>query len=177
MNIPNLPTDNLYKFIAIAGIIIAIFPCFLLYNNVQELLIQAINNQTEVNVLNIETDYLNKELKHLENQTTILENDMQKKGLEKEEVIFLHDETQKLYETHKEIELKTKELKIKLEQTKNKDELHKFLVEQYRKFRFLTYILIFLGSFLSVCGFYCWYRKLQVYQDKFFKEMKNGKTL
>ncbi|MCX6808015.1 MAG: hypothetical protein NTZ80_04470 [Patescibacteria group bacterium] len=68
MNIPSLPTDNLYKFLALSGLALVILPTFLVARSVDTL-----NN--EVDLIQIESSGVSFEAKLLETEAAELHED------------------------------------------------------------------------------------------------------
>jgi hypothetical protein len=58
MNLPSLPTDNLYKFLALSGLFIVLFSFIFPMKRVGELKLKASEIITQAEVLRIEIDDL-----------------------------------------------------------------------------------------------------------------------
>ncbi len=71
------PTDNLYKFCAITGLIIIIIPTYFTYSQIDKLQLEIIDLETEANVLNVETEQLEKEASQYGNELQKKEKDLQ----------------------------------------------------------------------------------------------------
>ena len=65
MNIPNFPTDNLYKFVAVAGLVLAGYSAFFAYQQVWELKLQILRTETEEKVVDQEMRMMGKSLDRL----------------------------------------------------------------------------------------------------------------
>lgn len=120
MNLPNIPTDNLYKFIAISGLAIFLFGLYLFNSTQSELLL-------EINRLKLEQEILQ-----------LSNDDFNKKSLDSLE--FNHQ---------------AQILQKKVDQ----------LPKTYKGYLTLT----FLGFLISIFGFFQWYHKLQIHQNKIVK--------
>jgi hypothetical protein len=77
MDMPNLPTDNLYKFIALSGVLIFITIIVLMYSTMSNLSDETTKLETEVGELNFgillserKMDLIKNELKQLDKETT-----------------------------------------------------------------------------------------------------------
>lgn len=158
MDILKIPTDSLYKFFAITGIIMIIMPSVFLDNEVQELILESYNLKIESEILGIERDYLIEETTLLKEQIDILESDELNPEKERE----LLDETKRLREL-------TKQAEIKIVEIENKLELHSILGDRLKILLRELRILIIAGIILMFFGFYFWYIRVQVYQDGLIK--------
>ena len=58
MNLPSLPTDNLYKFLALSGLVIVLFSFIFPMKRIGELKLKSLEIKTQAEVLRIEVDYL-----------------------------------------------------------------------------------------------------------------------
>ncbi|MFH1315373.1 MAG: hypothetical protein ABIH67_03175 [Candidatus Uhrbacteria bacterium] len=146
MNIPNLPTDNLYKFIALVGVVVLLAASYFPIIKARELRLAMIEIEGKIKSLEIEVQYLQDINKKLEpNESTGDRN--------KEELL---DKAYKL-------KMKNEELRT----NSKKVEVIGIDYECIRKIQ--TYGMIF-GFILSAFGFFLWYFKIQKYQDKQLKK-------
>lgn len=179
MEIPNIPTDNLYKFKAISGIALIIFILTSIlylqkdkYSNLIEIAkesdfykidslrtsdsiyyynaILAIEKISFLQKYNIQYDSISKR-KPILNQPSI----------DKVERILLIE--QKIKELKNKIVLKKTQINVKSKTENSKELLLKII------YVFLFALLIF-GIFLSSSGFYQWYNRTQKYYDKKLKK-------
>lgn len=141
MNFPNLPTDSLYKFCALAGLIVTTLSIVLPNIALHNLTLELIKTNGEIKVLEAESQHFkdagNKDSLSPEEKTNLLE--------------------------------KSKELEIKLIQLKSKNDAENFLNEQTQHWRSIAFFGAFLGVILIATGFILWYRKVQKYQDIILK--------
>jgi hypothetical protein len=146
MNFPNLPTDNLYKFCALAGLIATILSIVLPNIALHNLNLELIKTNGEIKVLEAESRHFkaaeNKDNLSPEEKTNLLE--------------------------------KSKELEIKLIQLNSKNDAENFLTAQARHWRSIGFFGVFLGVLLVATGFILWYRKVQIYQDMILKKEAGG---
>ena len=167
----NIPTDSLYKFMAISGIILIIVPLVFMYNYYNKLLVETYNNSLEVDILEIEAKHLREDVLSLEEGVNDFESRVGIKGnLIANENVLIKIEASNLSEITKSIDTKNKELEIKLIKTKNRLEINSVLRNNTKILLFLGKIFGVLGSILTVAGFSLWYYKIQIYQDKILKE-------
>jgi hypothetical protein len=152
MNLPSLPTDNLYKFLALSGLFIVLFSFIFPMNRIGELELKSLEINTQAEVLRIEIDYL-------KTDTTIWGK---KAKLDPEETVLIRKRT-------REAEIKAAELKGKMEQI----EVLRKEVLFYWKFLRITY---FLGTAISLVGFCLWYILVQRPNDILLrKQVKKDK--
>lgn len=136
MNLPNIPTDNLYKFMALTGILIIVLSSTLFIvkgNRTQE-----INQELKKLGSLIDSELSNKELVilRLKNDETFKKN-------------YKADNSISVYEA---------------ETTKLLEEL-KLILKDKPTYRLIALVFGFLGITLSLFGFKLWYEKVQKYQD------------
>jgi hypothetical protein len=146
---PSLPTDNLYKFISISGILLLIFCGHLHWNTRQNLLQNIENLEAEVDVLSFQHNTLSDDLKKIE-------------GSIYKQKTNSPIEDPKIKEQSKiqnEILVKAILLKGKLKS------IRRVAKDSENLFFFSTFIGI-IGVFLSILGFCNWYYKIQVHLDK-----------
>ncbi len=137
MNILQPPTDSLYKFMAVSGLLIICFSVIWPELRIYELEQQSIQLKGEVNILRIETNNLNKDVER-HNKDKSIETLIEKQRLQE----------------------------IKLEQLKTKAELGQLAVTNTRRMNRILYIGAALGLTLSFFGFILWYWRVQIWQDK-----------
>lgn len=191
MDIPALPTDNLYKFMAISGVLIAMFFSLILIYSMY--IIETKNLEIDNNINNIdinieifkksseiETNYIN----------DLVENLKQKSELAK--TIYKNLNTRELIKDYNEY-LKDKEkinemiykVKLKLEDNNNKLKFeiqkNKSFIEELKKMANFFIILsiicflgIILGIYLAIKGFSLWKTRLQDYLDKNIKKINSN---
>lgn len=106
MQIPKIPTDNLYKFLSLAGIIILIFSIVYPKYLIRQLTDSINKNTTSIGLTKIETEYLIGKVKILKESTEKSRNELKKYNYEKnlEKIIDvkklkedLHDEKHRDY--------------------------------------------------------------------------------
>jgi hypothetical protein len=153
MDISKFPTDNLYKFLAIFGLVIQI----LMFWYYDKIVSEAVTLQTEILA---DTDFINgkkhssldliEQLEELNNKAHIKNRDSI--------INLIVTENKKLAVYKDELSLAEKKRVILDEK---KDYVHMWL-----KF---AYVINAIGLILMVAGFLLWYHKLQKYQDIIIK--------
>jgi len=163
MQLPNLPTDNLYKFIAISGLLLiflsTVLPLWLIHNMELEL----IETEEERDFISYELEILNNEIKLLEKQEEFLQalSSNTKRDLTK----LNNKETKDIGKA----EQKTIDIRKELMKSKIKSEKLSYLVSEITKLKLVIFIGNFIGIMFTSYGFSLWYRRLQKYQDEIIK--------
>lgn len=62
MNIPHFPTDNLYKFVAVAGLILAGYCAFFAYQHVLDIKLQKARAETEEDIIRLEIEQIERDV-------------------------------------------------------------------------------------------------------------------
>jgi hypothetical protein len=139
----NLPTDNLYKFLAISGLIITLFSFYYPFQKLHELQFLMIEIPSEAELLEFQNQYLRGRVNYLE------ERHKKEEDLSKKQAIY--DDSYK-----SEIELK----KILVNIESNKKKLSVLLIE-HQIYKGVSIIGVIFGVLLMVFGFRWWYQKIQ----------------
>jgi hypothetical protein len=170
MNIFQPPTDSLYKFMAVAGLLILGFSMIWPELRLYELEKQTVQLMGEVNILKIETDHLKESTPILVRDTSAIETTTETaKGHGRatkaettpgttREQLGRKAQTEELTE-------KNHLLQIKLEQIRTKAELGRLATTDTKRVNRVLYMGVILGLVLSLFGFILWYRKVQRWQD------------
>ena len=154
MNIPTIPTDNLYKFLSLSGISAAV--------------VLIVSFQFSQNDIQIKVAELSGLMRLLENQTSRF-NEMNKN------FDHIHIDEMAELERHKKDFNQREENIIKLQNEIEKQlEIVRALQAQFNSLKEIYFILIPTFIFQSILGFILWYHKLQKYQDVI---LKNKATL
>jgi len=146
MNLPNLPTDNLYKFVALVGVVILIGASYFPIVKAREYQLSMVKLEGQLRLLNLELEYLKEKATHLK-------SDQDNTG---------HNRTELIYEAH--------QLKMKHEKLKTKSEELRVLELDYVFFSSMQRIGMLMGILTGILGFSLWYFKIQRYQDRQLKK-------
>ena len=141
MHMPSLPTDNLYKFLAVSGLVIFIFSQVLPVIRISEIRMKLVEVRTQSNILKVLSEELEEDIAIWKNKTSLTpeEKDSFRKRLI-------------------EIRIKTAELRGRFEQVES---LNRDL--DYLMILFWGGLLIGVG--ISVLGFLAWYFIVQKPND------------
>ena len=168
-NIKDLPTDNLYKFMAIFGMLLIILP-FLLFPTIQNYKYRIIDLTTKAALKDNELKELEKIVKQVEDKTSQLNKEEHIKNYENE---FDVNKSREVNEVEKTVKDVFKKIEIgEIESINLNNELKK-VVADFNYFAILIYIIkVFpiIGFIISIIGFYLWYNKNQKYLDIIIKK-------
>jgi hypothetical protein len=137
MELPMLPTDNLYKFLALSGLVMLVLSFTFPRNMVDELELKAVESETNINLLAFDVSVLKDDVDAAEKKPKLAE-----------------DGIQKLSERQRQLEVKT--LQVGGERAKLN-----VLVKQLRFAMSLSIIGSVLGFVLADIGFWLWYMRVQ----------------
>jgi cell division protein FtsB len=169
VNLPQFPTDNLYKFIALSGVAIIILSMY--FPNMLALQYYEADAKLdlEIHKAKAELDFSKKEVKTLEQ---IVDNynfgkTEENSRLEgKLSLFYSREEIKKKYERLNEL---IKEADIKDAEIQKLQSHVKTLWTLHRRILYVSYASDFLGWLLAFFGFYLWYKRVQIYHDKILK--------
>ncbi len=203
MELPSLPTDNLYKFIALSGIalvIVSMLPFFHRY----KLQVEIIRLEGDTDVLERQTQWtvadvneLKKEVATLLDETYKLEGRVDKlmetqasdkdsvvntgetsSGIRKELLTEVKDQIKQRLEIIEERLLEIEEINRKHEietaNIKAKILEHEYLKRMINMESKVGCAGLVSGLFLAIIGFTLWYKRLQVPQDLIIKQKVKG---
>jgi len=146
VNIPNLPTDNLYKFIALVGVVVLLAASYFPIIKARELRLAKIEIEGQMRLLEIEVQHLQDTSKQLGSNETIGD-------CNREELVG-----------------KAYKLKMKNEEIKTNSKKVEVIGIDYELIRKIQVAGMILGFILSAFGFFLWYFRIQKYQDKQLKK-------
>ena len=168
-NIKDLPTDNLYKFMAIFVMLLIILP-FLVFPTIQNYKYRIIDLTTKAALKDNELKELEKIVKQVEDKTSQLNKEEHIKNYENE---FDVNKSREVNEVEKTVKDVFKKIEIgEIESINLNNELKK-VVADFNYFAILIYIIkVFpiIGFIISIIGFYLWYNKNQKYLDIIIKK-------
>ena len=139
MTLPTPPTDNLYKFIAIAGMVLLITSIVVINVNSHDLILKILNTDKTILVLEEKLDQLEEVMSLLQTSGSLEEIKIAKDTFSRYLVEFA--------EIGAEIEI------------------DKFLSKEFKRNFVYLKVLLYIGSIFAVLGFLLWYLKLQRFLD------------
>jgi hypothetical protein len=137
MSIPSLPTDNLYKFMALAGLVMIALSTYYPMQRISDLELKQVSTNTGIGLAQLEADEISKEVSRLEKKKTpdhAAVHSLDFRQLQSQQtVVRLHG----LMETQQ------------------------VLLAQLRRMLILGGIGLIVGTVLSWYGFRLWYERVQ----------------
>lgn len=160
MNPITLPTDNLYKFMAIAGILMIGSVAFFTENQVANIEKSIIAHETQAETHKIRTDFLEKKIniyayEKLKSHQKAIESFNQISEVRNKTEAYL-DESHLLRE---ELAKLSGNLKIT-----------KYMNERLIRLQPFLLFYFFFGHILATIGFILWYLRIQKFEDKKIKQ-------
>jgi hypothetical protein len=172
MNLIQPPTDNLYKFLAISGLLLIGFAVVFPFTKLMDLKRMTVELSGEVSKLKVESQLISKELDRQEKESKALldlfEEKTEQKSFwkqDKQYVTFVVEEIRRQREKASEVGDKNDLVLIKLEEIKTKDALLNELRRQMKILMIAANIVMFLGFCAAILGFKLWFEKIQRPQD------------
>ena len=177
MTIPNLPTDNLYKFISLFGLTRVVLYFFLNYKNDFELQNTTAELSYEADIISFEIDKANDERKSwinnvaelcktkacdcqiTERESFYISVTYGKKDCNSQQIV---DEIKRLQDF---IKIDPQRLRSKLDLIKAKKNLIERKKETYNNQSDKLYNLFIVGVIMSILGFFFWFIRVQKFQD------------
>lgn len=165
MEIPQLPTDSLYKFFAVAGVTISLFfAYFAIQKNIEldkltaDTSIKVALNMTESAIYKQKIDYLKEllENRYEDSKGATLSKDSRGIVYTNSDIIALKTDINNRFD------------KSRLESTKN-DKLfkkHEELMTSYKIIIPVCYIFFVIGIVIAGIGLYCWKKRIQDLEDE-----------
>jgi len=161
MQIPSLPTDNLYKFLAIAGLVIIVLSVVGPWSRYEQLTPKTIEVETQVSTHK-------REIVSVESAIMRTEEELKKAKTQKERELLLA--------RAEELQKQKRQLQIMISEIAGKRTLLQHLQERVALYFVVgTYSLVF-GVIVSIVGFVLWYRRVQRYQDGILKQQHKALT-
>lgn len=161
--LPNLPTDNLYKFMALSGILLSITSYVLFFSVFHFVLDNSLELRIDQNKLKFDQNILNNELDLLNRETSIAATLVEKGDIDTIESSQLIAKIQKemlsIFEKSKSVDLSLSnfDARASVIDIYNKEE--NLAIDVMKFFSCFGFLISFLGFIL-------WYAKLQRYQDQ-----------
>ncbi|HFG2121887.1 TPA: hypothetical protein ACGF9M_003801 [Vibrio cholerae] len=190
---PNLPTDNLYKFIALSGVFLFGFALYFITVKSEQISTKIYITDAEDTVqLNVKNKILNREVSELSlkveeyKKSSDMYSEKINEFIGKDIVNFKKEDVDKMkklmseFKEHQsggeEIENIIQELKAKIDESeyikakvKLANEHTSKKIKELDEYRKYAMFLLFFSSLMAYGGFQAWYLKLQRYQDQIVK--------
>lgn len=182
LNLPTPPTDNLYKFISIFGLILAILGVFYIETKSLELNQEIYNLEREKNVFNLEQtkierkrNYLKDKIDDFNRKADIKSNPIINDSIiswnriisGSKELTSESNDISTLIEGLQEVEIEIEKKQVEIN---SNESIIQLKTNQDEKIFEIIDVLIPIGIILSFFGFVLWYDKSQKFQDEILKE-------
>ena len=157
MNLPTIPSDNIYKFLCFTGLTMIVVSYIYINSYSEKLHEKTFELKVQIKITDSNKPILDHMLTTLERKT---------------EVLLLEIEEAKYFELLNDHLSYLKEYqKFKIEDIRQVHELENidFLIENYRSLKIRHIIILFVGIFLIGFGGYYWYFRVQKYTDEKLK--------
>jgi hypothetical protein len=165
MTLPIPPSDSFYKFSAIGGLILLVMSLYVPWKMDSELNLALFDLEVELSRIDIETSFADKQFKRISDDLDTLEKERankKKKGASEPYFAGLDERIQDQRSTDKRISLLHAESKVVFQK-------QKWLAAQLRQIFAIATGLSVLGLNMAIFGFWNWYFRFQVYQDRIIK--------
>lgn len=161
------PTDNLYKFLSFTGLVLSIICIGYPLVKVDALNLEILRNNGQIAQLEIERNALNSEIE-----------DWTKRANQVQGAILDFNKGSKLVALNQEMDhIKSQKVQylLKAEQVKTEQSENELLKQQLKRWEAFSTVGAFIGSILTILGFFCWYFRLQKPQDAAIAKEAQGK--
>ncbi len=171
MTIPNLPTDNLYKFVSLTGVVLALV-CF---GVLEYRISKQVKLDTEISLGKEAFGYFERKLERI---STTAKTDLKavKAKEDKDEEIKKSEieEASLALSQYKELKSRIDNFDQEIMALRHKSEIAENHHQRTLRIRPLMLFGGFFGIALSCAGFYFWYYRLQKYQDMLLQNQAIG---
>jgi len=176
VTLPNLPTDNLYKFLALAGTVIVILSVYFVETKLAEVNDRILDTEEEQSLITERLELLQHKVKEFEqivDSAIARQADNWRRDTNKVHLRYSESEIKALNR-----EVRDSLAQIALENVKFRANL-KRLSQLHERSKEVVYWGIFFvvnGFLLGLIGFYFWYRNVQKPLDSLLQKELLGKT-
>lgn len=174
-NIPNMPTDNLYKFIALSGLFSFLFIMTLFGYTLHQVSSQIISSDRDLRNLDAEMTNVESNIHSLEQQIEIIDA-KSKKYINISEKKELIDELQILIDKKDRLSTQLKGVKTLQNDYIYKNKLIVSYWDEVKSYKGLVVAILTSSLMWCIWGFTMWYLKLQRHLDKIIFNEASKKT-
>jgi hypothetical protein len=175
MTLPPIPpSDNLYKFAAIGGLILVVLSLYIPWKLGLDLVLASYDLDLDIQKARVESDQINNELmQNTENFQSLCARERATeflKSIDSKNTNLPDEESKQYAEGHNgEVQKKILEQRLMLEKLKNTVAKQKYISSQTIVLVFFSIGMLLIGLTLTYLGFRDWYFKFQRYQDHIVK--------
>jgi cell division protein FtsB len=177
MNSLPLPTDNLYKFIALTGLTLVVLSILFPIVKLNELEVAVLQTQTKRKVLEIEIkaleedfEYLSKSTKQLEHKIDLLDKSAKSPHAKAKSAEPLRAKSEQLESQLEDLKERRRNIAIKKAEQQGQEQQGVLLLKQISKGWSLFKVVGILGLVITHFGFFLWYRRVQIPADEQAKQ-------
>ncbi len=163
------PTDNLYKFCAITGVIILLISIYVPLKMDQNLRNQVAAVGLELSITEIELEYLKKETTKYQEIIKNFKDGVTPEQSQARGKLPLLVTEKEFKEGLAALQTATRDEEIKTVKIRSAHDHSKALIAELHFVRGVAIISITISTIIAVFGFILWYKKVQIYQDKIIK--------
>lgn len=175
MDASNIPTDNLYKFLAIAGLVLIIFAGTFANNRRIEIDREILSVEIKAQELTARSEFTTESQSDLIKDGEDLKKDASefvrkapsfyKVHLMESTIDNLLSDLERFEKKYETIREKSLEYKLKSIEVNGQLKYVEQLQRELKEAKILLYLSFYMGFELSIFGFYSWYHRVQMYQD------------
>ena len=168
MTIPNLPTDNLYKFMSIAGLLLIFIPPYFFAKLLYEQEISNIEIIKNTAIL----EYSSESINELQSYADMLAHELKitvdeaNKSHNQEIVKAIPKRTKELLDAQQIVNDKIRKRHTEIQTIKFNIKKYKYIENKIHILYLIMSVFIFVGMVLTFFGFYKWYYKIQIFQNQ-----------
>ncbi|MEM5557983.1 hypothetical protein AAHK07_05610 [Aliarcobacter cryaerophilus] len=171
MQLPTIPTDNLYKFMSISGLIVMLFFFLTLIYSIYQFEINIMEEKKNINIVKAKVQVVGKIKDNYRSYVSILEELLKEKEITKKEFYEIKYKELSKYTDYVNNVL----LDISIGEG-NIEKLSNILTSIWI-IGIISFIGFLMGFLLAKKGFKLWHEKLQVYQDRNIKDLNSNKII
>ena len=164
--LPQPPTDNLYKFMAIAGLVLlatSVYFPLVLANRLEDQLSQ---NDESMNVLYADLKYLQSKVEQesrIITNSILMQNGKYTKSTNQLELLYSDDELKKMAAENLDL---LHQAQVSHARTKSNLLRESIIRAQLHRVMVVQWFFICSSLFLAISGFRLWYSRIQIYLDR-----------
>jgi hypothetical protein len=170
VNLPVPPTDNFYKFCAIAGTIVYLLGFYIPFNKIQEVSQEVATAEQSVTIAKVEADFCDKRIRRVEKIVNNTINAAQGKVLEDSGKLVLHYSEDEVKTLERELDELHKSAALKLSEAQFQVRRENDLLEELKMIRGAMIWSMAIGGVVALFGYNCWYFLVQRHLDKALRQ-------
>lgn len=185
MSLLSLPTDNLYKFMALAGIIVFIIS-LMPFNKYYESRLEKIQLAGEIKTVRAEIDNYERKLNNILEVSKLAQTDIENLERQRKEIkhmdkrtfskhLLFEEEMNKFSDNLFELTIKEYDnsliIETKVIELHTRENRQRYIDKTIKTLFVLSILGFIIGVLLTIIGFILWYKKCQIYLDRSVKNI------